>query len=60
MRIGEGANTSLVVVASHDEVYLRFRSRVSSMASEHDQLVQIPVALLIVAQRCHSQLQQRH
>ena len=58
LRIRQSAHTCLIIVTCHHEVHLRLRSCISSMASEHDQLVQIRIALDIVRQRRHTQLQQ--
>ena len=56
LRISEGAHPRLVIVAGHDEVHLRLRSCILSMASEHDQLVQVRIILLIVGQWRDAQL----
>ena len=57
--ISEGAYSCLIIVAGHNEVHLRLRSCILSMTSEHDQLVQVRIILLIVGQWRNTQLEER-
>ena len=59
LRISQRAHTGFIVVTGHNEVHLRLRSCILSMTSEHDQLVQVRIILLIVRQWRDTQLEKR-
>ena len=59
MRIREGANRCLIVVATEHKVHLGLGASILSMAGEDDDLVEVVIILVIVSQKCDAELERR-